>query len=154
MPYYTADASAVWFTQHSGADGSTASIHKIDVHGATDTVAVDTLGVLDYYPIRDTLGQFLYTRSLSSTSLFDQVYMFDGAKSVSLLFNTPDADYSDAYPVDSQYVVLSSTKAGGQGGYDLYIADRTSGAVWPMNSYNSGVNTNREELGASYTPVN
>jgi Tol biopolymer transport system component len=149
MPYYTADARAVWFTADGGAQSS---IHRIDVSGANEVLAIDTPGALDYYPIRDVVGQFLYTRWASPTNLHDQVFVFDGTAGVSLPFNSPDADYSDAVPAGAQYVVLSSTKSGGKGGYDLYLADRTNGSTWPLSSYNSGVNTNREELGASYTP--
>jgi hypothetical protein len=107
--------------------------------------------VTDFYPIRDTIGQFLYSRTVSSTNLYGQIYLYNGSASVSLPFNTPDADYSDAFPVGTQYIVLSSTKLGGRGGYDLYIADRNTGALWPLSGYNSAVNTPREELGAAYT---
>jgi Tol biopolymer transport system component len=154
MPYYTPDGAAVWFSQRpKGAASSFSSIHRINVNGANDTTIVDTPGVIDYYPIRDTIGQFLYSRTMSSTDLHGQVYLFDGVKSVSLTFNTVDADYSDAFPIDLQYVVLSSTRAGGSGGYDLVIADRNSGAMWSLNGYNGSVNTTREELGAAYTPT-
>ncbi|OYT11369.1 MAG: hypothetical protein B6I19_11575 [Bacteroidetes bacterium 4572_114] len=51
-------------------------------------------------------------------------------------------------------VVFSSTRPGGQGGYDLYIGDTATGEVWSLNSYLSGINTSKEELGASYTQVN
>jgi hypothetical protein len=154
MPYYTADASGVWFSAQTPAGNSSASIHRIDLDGSHDLVAADTPGVLDYYPVRDVVGQFLYTRWATTTNLHNQVYMFDGAQSIALPFNNPTADYSDAYPINAQYVVLSSTQSGGQGGFDLYIADRTTGAMWSLNSYNAGVNTKREELGAAYTPYN
>jgi Tol biopolymer transport system component len=152
MPYYTSDASAVWFTHRpSGGSGSSTSIHRINVNGSNETVPADTAGVTDFYPIRDTIGQFLYSRTVSSTNLYGQIYLYNGSASVSLPFNTPDADYSDAFPVGTQYIVLSSTKLGGRGGYDLYIADRNTGALWPLSGYNSAVNTPREELGAAYT---
>ena len=151
MPYYTADAGAVWFTNQPSRDASQASIHRIDVNGSNEIVVVDTPGALDYYPIRDVVGQFLFTRWENSTNLHNQVNMFNDA-AVSLPINTLDADYADAIPVSSQYVVLSSTKSGGKGGFDLYIADRNTGATWPLSSYNAGVNTKREELGASYFP--
>ena len=153
MPYYTADANTIWYSEQL-TDAATASIHQINVNGANNIVVVDTPNTPDYYPIRDTVGLFLYTHWFSTANLHDQVYMYNGIESVSLPFNTPDANYSDAYPVNTQYVVLSSTKSGGQGAYDLYIADRTTGAIWSMNGYNPGVNTNRNELAASYTPVN
>jgi hypothetical protein len=152
MPYYSADATAVWFANRPiGGSASSTSIHRINLDGSNEIVVVDAPGVVECYPVRDTVGQFLYARTASSTSLFDQIYLFDGTQSVSLPFNTPDADYSDAFPIGTQYIVLSSTRAGGRGGYDLYIADRAMGTLWPLSGYNSAVNTPREELGAAYT---
>jgi WD40-like Beta Propeller Repeat len=153
MPYYTADGAAVWFSNRpSSASISASSIHIVPVNGAPDALVVDTPDVIDYYPIRDTIGQFLYSRTVSASNLFGQVYMYDGVQSVSLAFNTADADYSDAYPIDPRYIILSSTKSAGHGGYDLYIADRNTGTLWSLDGYNTGVNTNREELGAAYMP--
>jgi hypothetical protein len=153
MPYHTSNAGAVWYSSlPSGLGGSASSIRVINVNGTGDAVVVDTPSVIDFYPIRDTVGQFLYSRTVSATNLYGQVYVFDGAGSVSLPFNTNDADYNDAYPLGAQYIVVSSTRAGGRGGYDLYVADRNTGAMWSMSGYNSGVNTSREELGAAYTP--
>jgi len=151
MPYYTPDASAVWFSNiPSGGSASAASIHRINLNGSNESVAAETPGVIDFYPIADPVGQFLYARTVSTTNLFGQIYLFNGTMSIGLPFNTPDADYSDAYPVGTQYIVLSSTRAGGRGGYDLYLADRNTGAMWSISNYNSTVNTSREELGASY----
>ncbi|HEX5000025.1 MAG TPA: hypothetical protein VFY29_17520 [Terriglobia bacterium] len=153
MPYYSADGGSVWFSNRPGGmPNSASSIHVIPVSGGPDHVVVDTPDVIDFYPIRDTIGQFLYSRTVSASNLFGQIYMFDGFQSLSLPFNTVDADYSDAYPVGTQYILLSSTKSGGQGGYDLYVADRNTGTMWSLGGYNSGVNTSREELGAAYTP--
>ena len=152
MPFYTADATAVWFTNRpTGGSVSATSIHRISVNGTNESVPVDTAGVTDFYPIRDTVAEFLFARTISSTNLFDQIFLFDGTASVSLPFNTPDADYSDAFPVGTQYIVLSSTRPGGRGGYDLYLADRVTGAMWPLSGYNAGINTAREELGAAYS---
>src|SRR5262249_32756108 len=122
MPYYTFDATAVWFAQQpTGAGASLSSIHRINLNGSNDVIVVDTPNVNDYYPIRDVVGEFLYSRWVSATNLHDQIYMHNGATDSRLAFNTTDADYSDANPVDAQYVVLSSTKSGGSGGYDVYI---------------------------------
>jgi len=64
-----------------------------------------------------------------------------------LSFNGMDGDYSDPYPVNDEWVLLSSTRTGTVGGYDLYIAHVQSGAIWPMSYYNSSINTYKEELG-------
>jgi hypothetical protein len=161
MPFYTADGSAVWYSNQPG-DSTTASIYRTSLDGSGDSLVIDNPNVWDAYPIRDTIGQFLFVRWVSPTNLHDQVYMFDGATASSLAFNTPDADYADPYPVytlpapnswkSTPYVVLASTTSGGRGGFDLYIADRNAGTMWSLSAYNSKVNTNRQELGASYIP--
>src|SRR4030095_10058065 len=78
MPYYTANATAGWFTnQPIGADGSAASIHRINLNGSNNVVAVDTAGVIDFYPIRDSLAQVLYSRTVRRSDLFGPADMSD-----------------------------------------------------------------------------
>jgi Tol biopolymer transport system component len=68
-----------------------------------------------------------------------------------LPFNTADANFSDAFPVNDHTVVLSSTKNGGRGQYDLYLADIKSGKIWSLNLYNAYINTATNELGSCYS---
>jgi hypothetical protein len=77
----------------------------------------------------------------------------DGRTRGSLRFNQPDSDSSDPYRIDDRLVVFSSTRAGSQGGYDLYLGDRDDGASWSLSSL--GINTAQEELSACYdrTPL-
>ena len=152
MPYYNADASVVWFVQQRvGQKRGLASIRSINLNVADEREVVEAPG--GYYPIRDSVGHFLYSRWVSPENVHDQVFLYDGVTSRSLPFNSPDYDSSDAVPIDQRYMALSSTRKGGAGGYDLYLADRSTGDMWPLSSYNSGVNTAREELGLAYTPI-
>jgi TonB-dependent SusC/RagA subfamily outer membrane receptor len=105
----------------------------------------------DYYPIVVDANSFLYSRSTTS----DQVYLgyFNGNPALKLPFNESGADFSDAYPVDSHTILLSSTKSGGRGEYDLYLADKISGKKWSLNLYNPYINSVNNELGGCYSPL-
>jgi hypothetical protein len=152
MPYYNADASVVWFVQQRvGEKRGPASIRSISLNVADERYVVEAPG--GYYPVRDSVGHFLYSRWVSPENVHDQVFLYDGVTSRSLPFNSPDYDSSDAVPIDQRYMALSSTRKGGAGGYDLYLADRSTGDIWPLSFYNRDVNTAREELGAAYTPI-
>jgi Periplasmic component of the Tol biopolymer transport system len=154
MPYYTAQGDSIWFSQRPlDRQKGFASIHSIRLDGSRDTVMVQAAGILNYYPIRDVRGDFLYSRWTSPTNLHDQVYMFDGGRVVPLPFNSGTANASDAYPINMDLMAISSTRPGGHGGYDLYIADRDTSRLWSMSLYHPLVNTSREELGAAYTPT-
>jgi hypothetical protein len=76
------------------------------------------------------------------------VFSLDGQTRAPLRFNQLGSDSSDPYPIDDRLVVYSSTRAGGQGGYDLYLGDREDVASWSLSSL--GINTPLEELGACY----
>jgi len=152
MPYYNADASVVWFVQQRvGEKRGPASIRSINLNVTDERDVLEAPG--GYYPIRDSVGYFLYSRWVNPENVHDQVFLYDGVTSRSLPFNSPDYDFSDAVPIDQRYMALSSTRKGGAGGYDLYVADRGTGETWPLSSYNSDVNTAREELGPAYTPI-
>lgn len=149
MPYYTDDATGLIFAQGAG---SSSDIYQINIDGTGKTALANTGGVQEYYPItRDNLT-FLYSRWYSSSNHHDQVYMgnFGNSTRTRLPFNNSSADYSDAYPCTNSYVVLSSTRSGAVGGYDLYIANITTGDIWSLNEYNANINSAVNELGACY----
>ena len=130
MPYYNAAGTTVWYSQQPvGGTRDQASIRKINVDGTGDALVIDNVSIHDYYPIRDTVGEFLYARWLSATDLHDQIYLYNAGSSTSLIFNTATHDYSDPYPIGTQYLSLSSTgQPNGHGAnYDLFIADRSTG---------------------------
>jgi hypothetical protein len=64
------------------------------------------------------------------------------------LFSQLGSDSSDPYPIDDRLVVYSSTRAGGKGGYDLYLGDRDDGTSWSLSSLL--INSPQEELGVCY----
>jgi len=150
MPYFTKDSAALLYARGAG---STSDIYMVNVDGTNDHALANVSGVQEYYPIVRDSATFLYTRWVSATNQSDQVYLgyFANNTRTSLPFNTTNADYSDAFPCDSSKVVLSCDKTGGSGAYDLYIADMTSGSMYSLSSYNTGINTSLNELGACYT---
>jgi len=149
MPYYSDDATKLIFAQGAG---SASNLYRIKINGTGKTAIANVSGVQEYYPIVWGPNKFLYSRWLSSSDSHDQVYMgyFNGTPAISLPFNTATADYSDAYPADANHVILSSTKSGGAGGYDLYVANITTGDIYSLSSYNTGINSSLNELGACY----
>lgn len=149
MPYYTTDGKSILYSGKE-FNHSTADIIKYTIlDGATQPLATME-NINEYYPIVIDANTFLFSRSTTS----DQVYLgyFDGTRALKLPFNESDSDFSDAYPVDSHTVLLSSTKIGGSGAYDLYLADIISGKKWSLNLYNPYINSANNELGACYSP--
>ena len=148
MPYYNTTGTKLLCSK---GDGATSSIEVIDLKTGRITPLYDTPEVQDYYPINVDASSFYYSVGYSKHHAIDQVYrgFWDGRKSERLPFNALDGNYSDAYPVNSQWVLLSSTRVGGLGGYDLYIAHVSTGEIFSMNAYNAQINTSKEELGAA-----
>ena len=148
MPYYNTTGTKLLCSK---GDGATSSIEVIDLKTGRITPLYDTPEVQDYYPINVDASSFYYSVGYSKHDAIDQVYrgFWDGRKSERLPFNALDGNYSDAYPVNSQWVLLSSTRVGGLGGYDLYIAHVSTGEIFSMNAYNAQINTSKEELGAA-----
>ena len=149
MPYYTIDGKkAVCGCGSEGED----YIGLWDFATSTMKVLYDRKGVVEYYPITLDAESFYYSAHVSQTNRHDQLYkgFFDGSPSQKLKFNNTNADYSDACPVSAGWLILCSTRSDSKGGYDLYIAHETSGAIYPLSDYNSSINTSLNELGADY----
>ncbi len=142
------------FVLYSGASGTNAYIAKYSLATSVSTTLYDRENVGEYYPVPVDTASFYYSANYSSTNHHDQIYVgyLDGSAPVYLPFNTPSADYSDACPVNSDWLILSGTRTDSSGGYDLYIANVTSGAIYRLSTYNSAINTSLNELGASYHP--
>lgn len=149
MPYFSTDGTALVYARGSG---STSDIYRVNIDGTLDHALVNVSNVQEYYPIVLDATSFLYARWYSAADHHDQVYRgsFDGSVPVRLPFNESTADFSDAFPCGSDYVILSCDKSGGSGAYDLYIADVTTGDMWSLNEYNAAINTSMNELGVSY----
>lgn len=126
-----------------------------DIKARTVTKLYDKPGTVEYYPITIDKESFYYSQHVSPTDNHDQLYkgFFDGRTSIYLAFNKKNADYSDACPVSNEWLILVSTRSDSKGGYDLYIANETSGAIYPLSDYNSSINTSKNELGPDYIPA-
>ncbi|MEC5144198.1 hypothetical protein [Chitinophaga sp. 212800010-3] len=149
MPYYTDDATGLLFAQGAG---SASDIYQININGTGKTALANVSNIQEYYPITRDNTTFLYSRWYSAGNHHDQVYMgyFGNSTRTRLPFNNSNADYSDAFPCTTGYVVLSSTRSGAVGGYDLYVADINTGAIWSLNEYNPNINSSLDELGSCY----
>jgi Tol biopolymer transport system component len=146
MEYPSADGKKILFAE---GDGAQSAIYSIDV--TTKVIApLITEPVQNYYPIVRDDTTFLYARWASTTNAADEIYVSNYAgQSAPAAFNTASADDSDPYPVDSVLVLFSSDRAGGKGGYDLYVGNLSTGATRSLNLF--GVNTQLQELGVCYT---
>lgn len=150
MPYYTVDGSSVVF---GGGSGSGSYIGLYNLLTGSTRVLYDKPGTVEYYPITIDGSSFYYTQNYSASNHADQIYKgwFDGRTSVRAAFNRTDADTSDAFPVSNGWLFVVSTRSGGKGAYDLYLAHDTSGAIYSLNTYNTRINTSLNELGPCYT---
>jgi Tol biopolymer transport system component len=149
MPYCTVDDQQVIYSKGAGAY---AGIYLADRVTGDNHALFDEPDIQEYYPIVRDSNSVLFTRWVNAGNEHDQVFLgnIKTGTSVSLPFNTVDADYSDAFPCDESLIVLSSTCAGGRGGYDLYVSDVESGKTWSLNAFHSSINTVNQELGACY----
>lgn len=151
MPYFAKGDSVILYSGNESG-GTTSDIYKLSLHTGSVMLLAANKAVEEYYPIVRDDTSFLFTRWYSASDHNDQVYLgfLDGRLAQRLSVNEAGANFSDAYPVNDRYIILSSTKNGGVGGYDLYVADIVTGKKWSLDLYQRGMNTAREELGACY----
>jgi len=130
------------------------AIVSIDLQSKTVTPLYDIPDVQDYFPVNANDESFYYSQGYSTEWKGDQVYRgyWDGRPSVRLPFNAGrgeenEGDYSDASPAGGDWVVISSTRPGSQGSYDLYLANAVTGQVVSMSEYHKNINTPNAELG-------
>ena len=156
MPVYSHDGNTIYFAGFVRTNGEKDIFCVSAKGGSAEKVAgCAKPNVVEYYPIADKTG-FFYSRNTPS-SRADQIYYKNtvtGNKPEPALFNIAGKDSSDACIVDDNYIIISSKRRGNKGGYDLYLCSIKTGEAWPLNLWNDGVNTEREELGACYTPAN
>jgi Tol biopolymer transport system component len=147
MPMFTPDGEHVVYAEAARKE---MDLLLIDVADGTRRPLAIEPEIQEYFPVPLDASRFLYVRWTSRTDHHDQVWMgsFDGRMRRPLGFNQLGSDSSDPYPIDDRLVVYSSTRAGGHGGYDLYLGDREDGASWSLTL--PGINTAQEELGACY----
>ncbi len=147
MPMFTPDGEHVVYAEGARKDMDLFLIDK--ANGTRQPLAIEP-EIQEYFPVPLDASRFLYVRWTSRTDHHDQVWVssLDGRTRAPLRFNQLGSDSSDPFPIDDRLVVYSSTRAGGKGGYDLYLGDREDGASWSLSSL--GINTPHEELGACY----
>ena len=154
MPYYTSDGNSIVYAGNEPSN-NTLNIYLYSIANNTTTALSAIEKLEEYYPIVVDNATFLFTRWESTSNKNDQVYLgyFNNAIPLKLPFNEPDANFSDAYPVNSHTLLISSTKQGGIGEYDLYLADMVTGKKWSLNLYNPYINSNKNDLGGCYSPL-
>ena len=147
MPYFKTNSQNIIYAQGAGISSD---IYLINKDGTDNQPLENSINIQEYYPISWTNSIFLYTRWVSVSNHHDQIYLgyFSGENSQSLFFNDENADDSDPFPVNSEFVFFSSNRSGGQGGWDLYLGDINSSMTWKMDEF--GLNTSMHELGACY----
>ena len=147
MPYFTSDSQYIIYARGAGISSD---IYLINKDGMENQPLENITNIQEYYPIIRSNSTFLYTRWVSAGNHHDQIYLgyFSDINTQSLSFNYESADDSDPFPVNSEYVLFSSNRSGGQGGWDLYLADVNSSITWSMDEFI--INTSMHELGACY----
>jgi Tol biopolymer transport system component len=150
MPYYSTDAKSLLYARGAG---NTSDIYMINVNGSGQQALESESGLQEYYPIVRDSSSFLFARWYSQSNNNDQVYMgyFSGAPATRLKFNEQNSNDSDPFPCGANYIFMSSTRSGTRGGYDLYVADLSTGNTWSLSYYHSSINSEDNELGACYS---
>ncbi len=146
MPYFLSNGGEIVYSQEAGAGSD---IYKINISTGTKTPLAADTSVQEYYSITKNDNTFLYARWMSAVNHRDQIYTgyFNGETSQRALFNREDANCSDPYPVNDQWVVFSMNQ---KGNYDLALGNLVTGEIYDMHSFN--LNTSKHELGACYSP--
>jgi Tol biopolymer transport system component len=147
MPFPSPDSSAVYFATGTGAGlglyKETVSTHQ--------KVAFDApSGLQTYYPMVRKDGTVFYARWKDASSQLDQIYskVNPGDTPNQLSINDCKGNNSDPEPVDNtNYVFFSSTTAGG---YQLYVADVSTGKRWSLSQFGVNSDTTKAKLGSNY----
>jgi len=156
MPDYNMDGTRVVASRipDGQGNGCCSEIVAVDLQRKTVTQLYDIPDVPDYFPVNADATSFYYSQGYSAHWRGDQVYrgFWDGRPSERLPFNAGqgeanEGDYSDASPAGGDWVVISSTRPGTRGSYDLYLANTISGEVISMSDYHPDINTVNAELG-------
>jgi len=153
-----ASASHIVYWKHAGAS---ADIWWMNADGTGATCGLGSgsgcplasPGLQEYYPIFRDADRILYTRWESGGDFNDKIFEYSissGAAPSRLPFNAGGMNDSDPFPILSDYVGFSSDgRAGGKGGYDVYIGAPATGEVYSIGA----MNDNLQNLGGWYTPL-
>ncbi|MFC0693462.1 discoidin domain-containing protein [Paraburkholderia humisilvae] len=147
MPFPSPDSSAVYFATGTGA-GLGLYKETIATH---QKVAFDApSGLQTYYPMVRKDGTVFYARWLSAASQLDQIYSKVNPTDTpnQLSINDCKGNNSDPSPVDgTNYLFMSSTT---DGGYQLYVADVSTGKRWNLSQFGVNSDSTKAKLGSNY----
>jgi len=151
MPYYAKGDSVVIFSK-AESNQTTGDIYKINLHTEIVTPLYTNIDWEEYYPVTIDDSSFYYTAWNNVNNQNDQIWIgkLNGSASNMVNFGDANNNYSDACYVNNCFLILSATKPGGFGGYDLYIADLQNHTTWNLKWYNPYINSVNNELGATY----
>ncbi|MCW3995077.1 MAG: T9SS type A sorting domain-containing protein, partial [Candidatus Bathyarchaeota archaeon] len=143
-PNYSPDGTKIVYW--SGASSS-ADIWWMNANGTSPTALIATSGIQEYYPIYRDANNILYSRWESASDQHDKIYNYNISTSTSsrLLINTTGVEDADAYPVNADFLVFSSTRTGGN--YNIFVGRYDNGVVYTL----SGANSTLQDLGSSYS---
>ena len=149
MPVFVSSGRQVVMMENAAADGDLYVCHR---DGTNRKPVAAEPSLQEYFPVRWDDNRLLYVRWPNADNRNDQIYVHDWKTGTNqpLTFCKQDANYSDPYPIDGRWLFFSSTREQGASGYDLYLGDSKTGAV--QNVKFGTLNTEAEELGASYRP--
>ncbi|MDA3832807.1 MAG: cadherin domain-containing protein [Spirochaetales bacterium] len=135
-PNYSPDASKIVYWSDGG---SSADIWWMSANGLGSAEIVGNASIQDYYPIYRDSGNILYSRWESTSDHHDKIYNYNiGSGSSSCLqVNVAGVEDADAAPVNSTYLVMSSTRNGGEGSYDIYVGRYDNAVAYSLTAANS-----------------
>jgi len=145
-PNYSPDGTQITYWSSSG---QSADVWRMNSSGSGASVLVATANVQDYYPIFRDNNNVLYSRWESTSDHHDKLYNVEVSSGIStrLAVNVTGVEDADAAPVDANYLVISSTRSGGKGSYDVLVARYASGGTYTLGNANSI----HKDLGACYS---
>ncbi|WP_026494812.1 TolB family protein [Butyrivibrio sp. WCD3002] len=156
MPYYSKNGKKIFYVEGKGKNmfiKVASAGNKNGTSSKENRSLYKEAGVQSYYPIVSDNGKYLYfSKGYNKCNRVDQIirYNLKTGKAKSLKCNSRHYDCSDACCVSSKYIIVSSSKKGGRGGYDLYLVNVKTGAMTSLSAFNQNINTPLEELGCDY----
>lgn len=150
MPYFSDDGKKIFYVDGTGKKMKLMVATKKQ-NGYKSEELYKKKDIQCYYPI--VKGSNVYfSRWYSADNQADQIYLYNtkNNKCKRLSFNSKNYDSSDACVISDRYMIVSSTKSGSKGGYDLFVADLETGKMTNLSSYYSKLNTVNNELGCAY----
>ena len=150
MPYFNKNGKKIYYVEGNGRN---MFIKSFTISNKKISTVFKSKGTQSYYPIVSDDGKYIYfSKGYSKNNRADQIirYCIKNKKIKTLKCNSKKYDCSDTCCVSDKYIIVSSTKPGGKGGYDLYLVNTKTGSMTSLTKYNQLINTPLEELGCDY----